>query len=95
MRLYKPFEVIGPDTVDYANTIKEKLIAAGLRVEADLSDETLQKKIRNGETAKIPYMFILGKKEQETGQVSLRKQGSKNMGGMSLEDAIKLLKEEL
>jgi threonyl-tRNA synthetase len=85
---------IGDDTADYANSIKEKLLNAGLRVEADLSGETLQKKIRNAETAKVPYMFILGKKEKESGQVSLRKQGSKNMGSMSLDGAIKLLQEE-
>lgn len=80
---------------DYALEIKEVLENQGLRVEADLREETLQKKIREKEMLKIPYMVIVGKREQQNKEVSLRQSGMKNLGCMKPEKVIELLKEEL
>lgn len=80
---------------DYALEIKEVLENQGLRVEADLREETLQKKIREKEMLKIPYMVIVGKKEQQNKEVSLRQRGMKNLGCMKPEKVIESLKEEL
>ncbi|MDD3296284.1 MAG: threonine--tRNA ligase [Candidatus Omnitrophica bacterium] len=81
------------DQKEYALKIKQSLEDKGYRAEADLRDETLQKKIRDKELSKIPYMVIVGKKEQAEGKVSLRAQGMKNMGAMGLADFFHILKE--
>jgi len=82
------------ETKDYAATVKERLAAAGFRVELDRRDETLQKKIREKELLKVPYMVIVGKKEQESNSVSLRQRGMKNIGVMTLEALVAALKKE-
>jgi threonyl-tRNA synthetase len=81
------------DQKEYALKIKQSLEDEGYRAEADIRDETLQKKIRDKELSKIPYMVIVGKKEQAEGKVSLRAQGMKNMGAMGLADFFHILKE--
>ncbi|UCG34639.1 MAG: threonine--tRNA ligase [Candidatus Omnitrophota bacterium] len=80
---------------EYACEIKKILEAEGFRVDVDLREETLQKKIRDKELFKIPYMVIVGKKEEKECMVSLRKRGMKNLGTMPTEELIVLLKKEL
>jgi len=79
---------------DYALKIKDVLENEGFRAEADVRDETLQKKIRGKELFKIPYMIIVGKKEEEQEEISLRKRGMKNLGSMKIENFIDILKKE-
>ncbi|MCQ9205147.1 MAG: threonine--tRNA ligase [Omnitrophica bacterium] len=79
---------------DYALEVMKSLQSQGFRVEADTRDKTLQKKIREKELLKIPYMLIVGKKEQQEKKVSLRKQGTKNLGAMELKDVLGILKKE-
>jgi threonyl-tRNA synthetase len=85
---------ISEDTKDYALQIKQELAEEDLRVEVDVRDETLQKKIREKELFKIPYMVIVGKREKEQGKISLRQRGMKNLGTMGIEDLVKLLENE-
>lgn len=85
---------ITADTKDYASKIKEDLENKGFRVEVDSRDETLQRKIREKELLKIPYMVIVGKKEVEQGKISLRGRGMNNLGSMDLEDLLNILKKE-
>ncbi|MDD5070252.1 MAG: threonine--tRNA ligase [Candidatus Omnitrophica bacterium] len=80
---------------DYAFKVKEELANLGYRVSFDGKDETLQKKIRDKELLKIPYLVIVGKNEQETNQVSVRMSGKKSLGVMSLSSFIDILKEDL
>ncbi len=82
------------DAGDYASKIKGDLEKQGFRVEVDLRDETLQKKIREKELLKIPYMVIVGKKEMQEGKISLRGRGMKNLGGMGTEELVGILKKE-
>lgn len=79
------------DVKDYALAVKNALEKKGYRVEADLSDETLQKRIREKELEKIPYLVIVGRKEKEEGLISLRQRGRKNLGQMSVESFFKIL----
>ncbi len=79
---------------DYALKIKESLEGEGFRAEVDLRDETLQRKIREKELIKIPYMVIVGKKEMQDGKVSLRARGMKNLGNMGVGDLVDILKKE-
>ncbi|GGA38367.1 threonine--tRNA ligase [Paenibacillus physcomitrellae] len=79
----------------YAKEVTEKLQEAGIRVEADLRNEKLGYKIREGQLEKAPYMFIVGENEMNEGTVSVRKRGEGDIGAKSLADAILLLQEEI
>ena len=80
---------------DYALKVKDDLVNQGFRAEADTRDETLQRKIREKELLKVPYMVIVGKKEQAEEKVSLRQQGAKDLGSMDFKDLINILKKEV
>ncbi len=82
------------DAGDYASKIKGDLEREGFRVEIDLRDETLQRKIREKELLKIPYMVIVGKKEMEKEKISLRGRGMNNLGSMGVEELVSILKKE-
>ena len=56
----------------YAGELKAKLEAEGIRVEADLRNEKIGKKIAEARTQKIPYLLVIGDKEAENGQVAVR-----------------------
>ncbi len=83
---------INRDVADYAQEVEEKLKQEGFRVEVDLEEETLQKKIRTKELLKIPYMVIVGRKEKENKTISLRERGKKNLGSKTLAELITFLK---
>ena len=85
---------IAEDCVGYGEKIKQELLKLGFRVEIDARDEKMQRKIRDAEMTKIPYMFIVGKKEQEAGTVSLRGRKNGNLGNFSAQDVIALLQKE-
>lgn len=70
---------------DYAHEIYEKLFNAGYRVEEDLRSEKINYKIRELSLMKIPYILVVGDKEKQTGAVSVRERGGKNVGVMSYE----------
>lgn len=84
---------INKEMVSYAQGAAGELRAAGLRVEVDDTDETLQKKIRQAETEKIAVMAIVGKKESEAQSLSLRAHGGKEIGVRSLHDAVQFFRE--
>ncbi len=81
--------------IEYAKGINDKLTAAGLRVKADFANEKIGKKIRNAEVQKIPYMLVIGGKEQESGKIMVRKKGGKSLGQFSVDDWIKSVLEEV
>ena len=74
--------------LNYAQEVRNKLENQNIRVEIDLHNETLDKKIRNAEINKIPYCLILGEREAKQQQVSVRKKGSGNQGAIALEEFI-------
>ncbi|KAI9312825.1 hypothetical protein BX666DRAFT_1865229 [Dichotomocladium elegans] len=57
---------------DYAKKITDKLVAAGIFADADLSDNTLNKKIRNSELAQYNFIFVVGAEEESTNSVNVR-----------------------
>ncbi len=63
---------VGQDFDDYANEVAAALRARGVRVEVDLSDDTLGNKIRKAQTTKVPYGLIVGATEQESRTVAIR-----------------------
>ncbi len=57
---------------DYADDVRSALNVHSLRVKVDMSDDSFSKKIRNAELLKIPYILIVGEKEQSDSSVSVR-----------------------
>lgn len=79
----------------YAQALEEKLAAAGLRVEADLRSEKIGYKIREAQLQKIPYMLVMGDKEAEQGNVSVRSRKDGDLGSMTLEAFIERAQQEV
>lgn len=59
-------------TLDFVNKLYEEALKHGLRVEVDNDNESVGKKIRNAEKARVPYMLVVGEKEMETGELTPR-----------------------
>lgn len=79
----------------WAEEIVKKLKTAGIRAELHDENETLGKKIRNAETQKIPYLFVIGDKEVEAQSVAVRKRSEGDKGVMPLDTILNQLKEEI
>ena len=80
--------------MEYAKSVRDKLDEAGIRVELDTRSEKIGYKIREAQTAKIPYMLIVGQKEEEEGTVSVRSRFAGDEGGRTLDAFIAdILKE--
>jgi threonyl-tRNA synthetase len=81
--------------LEYAQTIVDQLKDSGVRVELDDKNETLGSKIRNAQTEKVAYMFVVGDREQEKNMVSVRKRNGEDLGPKDLQDFIKALRKEI
>jgi len=79
----------------YAQQCQEFLRIQGIRVELDSSNETLQKRIRNAELARIPYIAVVGEKERQDKTLAIRRRGVKEISTMSLNDLLLKLKNEI
>ena len=85
---------ISEKTLEYSKKIVADLEKQGIRVELITAADSLGKKIRNAEASKVPYMLIIGEKEAEAKQVSVRQRGQKDLGTMSVVDfVLKIIKE--
>jgi threonyl-tRNA synthetase len=73
---------------DYLGDVVKALKAAGIRAELDASDDRMQKKVRNAQMQKIPYMLIAGEEDQQAGAVSFRYRNGEQKNGIPLADAI-------
>jgi threonyl-tRNA synthetase len=79
--------------LDYARSVSERLRVAGLRAEVDSSSERMRAKIRNAQLQKVPYMLVVGDREQENGQVNLRQRDGNVPGAMSVDEFIILAQD--
>ena len=80
---------------EYAQGVNEKLIAAGIRTQFDQRNEKIGKKIRDCETQKVPYMIIVGEKEQNAANLSVRQHKKGDLGAFNLSDFIDKLATEI
>jgi len=80
--------------VEYAEKIHRKLSSLGVRSELDASPTTVSYKIREAEIQKIPFMVICGKREAESGVVSIRKHGGAKLNLLTLEEFIDIIRRE-
>ena len=87
-----PVQVMGIPVADAFNDHLVKVVkemkAAGIRADIDLSDDRMQKKVRNAQMQKIPYMLIAGEEDMKTGAVSFRYRNGDQRNGVPIADAI-------
>jgi len=81
--------------LDYARKVEAELRKAGLRVMVDDRPERMNAKIRDAQNQKIPYMLVVGDKEEESGQVALRLRNGENPGPLLLADFLTLAKSDI
>ena len=92
-----PVQAIGIPVADaftpYLSDVISQMRKAGLRVELDASDDRMQKKVRNAQMAKIPFMVIAGEEDQNAGAVSFRYRNGEQKNGIPVAEAIALIKQ--
>ncbi|TAH07326.1 MAG: threonine--tRNA ligase [Sphingobacteriia bacterium] len=81
--------------LDYALDVMQQLRNAGVRVEIDDRQEKIGRKIRDTELQRVPYMLVVGEKEMNEQQVSVRRQGKGDLGSVGLSEFIEKIKEEI
>jgi threonyl-tRNA synthetase len=80
---------------DYTRGLVKRVKKAGLRCEGDYRSEKIGYKIREARNERIPYLFIIGEKEAESGGVSVRSRHKGDEGAMSLEDILSRIQQEV
>ena len=92
-----PVQAIGipvADTFgDYLGDVIHQMRKAGIRAELDSSDDRMQKKVRNAQMQKIPFMVIAGEEDQKAGAVSFRYRNGEQKNGIPIKDAIAEIKK--
>jgi len=92
-----PVQAIGipvADTFgDYLGDVIQQMRNAGIRAELDSSDDRMQKKVRNAQMQKIPFMVIAGEEDQKAGAVSFRYRNGEQKNGIPIKDAIAEIKK--
>jgi len=79
----------------YARKVMEALDSAGLRAALDDRNETMGYKIREAQTQKVPYMLIVGDREEQSGQVSVRTRSQGDEGALALESFLERIRREI
>ena len=79
----------------YVAEVVTQLKAAGFRAEADLRNEKIGLKIREAEKAKVPFMFVVGDREVQSGTLAIRGRTGANLGSMTIAGALDLLRADL
>jgi threonyl-tRNA synthetase len=94
-----PVQVVGIPVAErhagYLDEVAKRLRTLGIRVEVDHSDERMQKKIRNAQTQKVPFMVIVGDQDVEADAVSFRYRSGEQDNGVPVDDAIRRIVEAI
>jgi threonyl-tRNA synthetase len=80
---------------EYASNVAAKLKAANLRAEVDNSSGRMNAKIRNAQMQKVPYMLVVGDREQESNEVSVRLRSEEDLGAMPVDDLVEMIKSKV
>ncbi len=86
---------ISSQNVEYAEKVAQGLRDAGIRLEVDDRNEKIGAKIRDSEMQKVPYMLVVGRRDEEAGTVSVRKRGEGDLGGLSQGDFLEKILAEV
>lgn len=79
----------------YAHSVETQFIASNIRIQIDDSDETLGKRIAEAEKQKIPYMVVVGEKEEKDNLVAIRTRGEKKQETMKIDEFIEKIRKEI
>ncbi|CAC9963632.1 Threonyl-tRNA synthetase (EC 6.1.1.3) [uncultured Gammaproteobacteria bacterium] len=85
---------ISEKQADFSINVEKKLKKQGFRVISDLRNEKIGFKIREHSMQRFPYLLVVGDREMENNEISVRKRGGEDLGSMSIEAFIKLVKED-
>lgn len=85
---------ISDKQMSYAEAVHKELQANGIRAEVDASTATISYKIREAELQKVPYMAVCGKREAESGRISVREHGVGNRGLLTTSNLVKIIKSD-
>lgn len=80
---------------DYAEKVKKQLSAEGIRVEMDCRDEKIGYKIREARNERVPYMIVVGEKEEKENKISLRSRKNEDEGSLELSELIDRIYSEV
>jgi threonyl-tRNA synthetase len=80
---------------DYAQKVSNILNISDIRTVVDARNEKIGRKIRDNELKRIPYLLIVGEKEEESGSVAVRRQGQGDQGSLAVEDFIRLIENDI
>ena len=80
---------------EYGGQLHQQLLSAGIRAELDAASETLNKRIRQAQTQKVPYMLIAGDREVAEGQVAIRQRSGEQLDPLPLAEAVALIRAEI
>src|SRR5207248_10645638 len=78
---------------DYCRKVRDRLAAAGLRIEIDSSVRRMNAKIRNAQMQKIPYMLVVGDREQEQDAVAVRLRSGEDLKSKPLDEFLAMAQE--
>ncbi|EKD57061.1 MAG: hypothetical protein ACD_58C00010G0007 [uncultured bacterium] len=79
----------------FASEIQKSLLEVNVRVNINVENESLGKKIRQAQLEKIPYMLVVGEKEAKVNKVAVRARNGKDLGVMSVKKFVEIIKEEI
>lgn len=86
---------ISEQTSAYAEKVYKELKKSGARIEIDISDRTIEYKIRDAVILKIPYLVVVGKREEEEGKLTIRSRTGIQKHGVAIEEFVSSLKKEI
>jgi threonyl-tRNA synthetase len=84
---------VADNFTDYLHGVVKQMKSAGIRAELDSSDDRMQKKVRNAQMQKIPFMIIAGEEDMNAGAVSFRYRNGEQKNGIAIADAIAEIKQ--
>ncbi|QLL23566.1 threonine--tRNA ligase [Actinobacteria bacterium IMCC25003] len=84
---------VADNFTDYLHDVVKQMKSAGIRAELDSSDDRMQKKVRNAQLQKIPFMIIAGEEDMNAGAVSFRYRNGDQKNGIAIADAIAEIKQ--
>jgi threonyl-tRNA synthetase len=80
---------------EYAQSIRQRLVNAGVRTEVDDRSEKVNFKIREAQLQKIPYMLVIGDREAQAGQVAVRHRKHGDLGAQSLDAFVETISHQI
>ncbi|MBN2453244.1 MAG: threonine--tRNA ligase [Candidatus Omnitrophica bacterium] len=86
---------VSEKVLSYAKKVEKTMVENNLRVELDYRNERLQKKVRDAEMEKVPYMVVVGEKEASDGSLSVRSKAQGEMGRLMIDEFIQMVKKEI